>query len=196
MTAAAAWLAQGSVLMAASPSPPAARWTVRGEFVVNTPSDPLPGNAVVAISVARRVARAIAVEGSLGAGLPVTTIASDATGATRDVDIGSGLHAALLFRFHRTLTASGRSSLSLAAGPSLVSGSAFGTVPMARVELGFDRRIGGAGIFFAGIGYEIALATSREPFPAAECATSSGCPPRYQAGHGQVTSRFGAGLTF
>jgi hypothetical protein len=151
---------------------------------------------VLAVSLARRLGRRLAVEATLGPGLPSTMLARDARGATREVDTGSGLHAAVLLRAHRTLTSSGRSSLSLAAGPSLVSGDAFGTVPMARVELGFDLRFGRRWIFFYGLGYETSLKTSRTPLAASECVTSAGCPPRYRSGKGQVTSRAGLGLTF
>lgn len=196
MGAVAAFVLQASVL-AAGPSPvPDHRWTLRGDFVINTPSEPLPGDAVLAVSLGRRLGRHLAVEATLGPGLPVTMLARDAGGGTRQVDVGSGLHGALLLRVDRKLTSSGRSSLSLAAGPSFVSGSAFGTVPMARVELGFDLRFRRAWIFFFGLGYESALATSRTPFAASECVTSSGCPPQYRAGKGQVTSRVGLGLTF
>jgi hypothetical protein len=131
----------------------------------------------------------------LGPGLPSTMLARDTSGATREVDIGSGLHAALLLRVDRKLTASGRSALSLAVGPSLVSGDAFGTVPMARAELGFDLRFARKWVFSYGIGYEIALKTSRMPIAASECVTSD-CPRLYESGKGQLTSRVGLGLTF
>jgi hypothetical protein len=191
-----AFVLQASVLAADTTVVPDHRWTLRGDFVINTASDPLPGDAVLAVSLARRLGRHLAVEATVGPGLPSTMLARDASGATREVDTGSGLHAALLLRAHRTLTSSGRSSLSLAAGPSLVSGEAFGTVPMVRAELGFDLRFRRKWIFFYGIGYESSLKTSRTPFAASECFTSGACPPQYRSGTGQVTSRVGIGLTF
>ena len=185
-----------SVLAAADPSNvPDHRWTLRGDVTINTPSEPLPGDAVLAVSLARRLGRHVAVEATLGPGLPSTMLARDAGGGTREVDVGSGLHGALLLRVDRKLTASGRSALSLAAGPSLVSGDAFGTVPMARVELGFDLRFRRRWVFFYGLGYESALETSRTPIEASECIVSD-CPPQYRSGKGQVTSRLGLGLTF
>jgi hypothetical protein len=194
--AVAAFVLPAAVLAAGPSSVPDHRWTLRGDFVINTPSEPLPGDAVLAVSLARRLGRHLAVEATLGPGLPSTMLARDARGATREVDVGSGLHAAVLLRVDHKLTASGRSALSLAAGPSLVSGSAFGTVPMARAELGFDLRFRRKWIFFYGLGYESALKTSRTPFAASECVTSTGCPPQYRAGKGQVTSRVGLGVTF
>jgi hypothetical protein len=193
--AVAAFVLQASVLAAGPSSIPDHRWTLRGDFVINTASDPLPGDAVLAVSLGRRLGRRLAVEATLGPGLPVTMLARDAGGGTREVDVGSGLHGALLLRVDRKLTSSGRTALSLAAGPSLVSGGAFGTVPMARVEIGFDLRFRRRWIFFYGLGYESALKTSRTPIGASECIVP-GCPPRYRAGNGQVTSRLGLGLTF
>jgi hypothetical protein len=193
--AVAAFVLQASALAAGPSSIPEHRWTLRGDFVINTASDPLPGDAVLAVSLGRRLGRHLAAEATVGPGLPSTTLARDAGGGTRHVDVASGLHGAVLLRVDRKLTSSGRSSLSLAAGPSLVSGSAYGTVPMARAELGFDLRFRRAWIFSYGIGYESALATSRTPFAASECVVS-GCQPQYRAGVGQVTSRVGLGFTF
>ena len=193
--AVAAFVLPASVFAADPSSLPDHRWTLRGDFTINTPSEPLPGDAVLAVSLARRLGRHLAVEATLGPGLPSTMLARDAGGGTREVDVGSGLHAALLLRVDRKLTASGRTALCLAVGPSLVSGDAFGTVPMARVELGFDLRFKRKWIFFYGLGYESALDTSRTPIAASECIVSD-CPPQYQSGKGQVTSRVGLGLTF
>ena len=193
-----AFVLQASVLAAGPSSVPDHRWTLRGDFTINTASDPLPGDAVLAVSLGRRLGRHLAVEATAGPGLPSTMLARDARGprgATREVDVSSGLHAAVLLRAHRQLTSSGRTSLSLAAGPSLVSGSAFGTVPMARAELGFDLRFRQNWIFFYGLGYESALKTSRTPIPASDCIVPV-CPQQYRSGTGQVTSRVGLGLTF
>lgn len=190
-----AFVLQASVVAASPSSVPDHRWTLRGDFVINTPSEPLPGDAVLDVSLARRLGRRLAVEATVGPGLPSTMLARDAGGRTREVDVGSGLHAAVLLRVDRKLTSSGRTSLSLAAGPSLVSGSAFGTVPMARAELGFDLRFRRRWVFFYGLGYESALKTSRTPIAASECVVSD-CPRQYRSGKGQVTSRVGLGLTF
>jgi hypothetical protein len=192
--AVAAWLLQASVLAAGPNSFPDHRWTLHGDFVVNTPMEPLPGDAVLDVSLGRRLGRNLAVEAIVGPGLP-TSMAARAAGGTRVVDVDSGLHGALLLRVDRKLTASGRTALSLAAGPSLVSGGAFGTVPMARAELGFDLRFRRTWIFFYGLGYESALKTSRSPIAASDCIVN-GCPPQYRAGKGQVTSRVGLGVTF
>ena len=193
--AVAVFVLQASVLAAGPSFFPDHRWTLRGDFTINTPSDPLPGDAVLAVSLGRRLGRHLAVEATAGPGLPSTMAARDARGATRDVDVGSGLHAAVLLRIDQKLTSSGRTALSLAAGPSLVSGSAFGTVPMARAEIGFDLRFHRSWVLFYGLGYESALKTSRTPIPASDCIVS-GCPPQYRSGTGQVTSRVGLGLTF
>ena len=191
----AALLLPASALAAGPISVPDHRWTLRGDFTINTPSEPLPGDAVVAVSLGRRVGRNLAVEATLGPGLPSTMLARDTGGGTREVDVGSGRHGALLLRVDRKLTASGRTALSLAAGPSFVSGDAFGTVPMARAEVGFELRLRRRWVFFYGLGYESALKTSRTPIAAPDCIVSD-CPPQYRAGKGQVTSRVGLGLTF
>jgi hypothetical protein len=191
----AAFLIPVSALAAGPSSVPDHPWTLRGDFTINTASDPLPGDAVLAVSLARRLSRNLAVEGTVGPGLSSTMLARDARGTTREVDTGSGLHAALLLRADHKLTSSGRSTLSLAAGPSLVSGDAYGTVPMARAEAAFDLRFRRRWIFFYGLGYEWALKTSRSPIPASDCFVG-GCPPFYESGKGQVTSRVGLGLTF
>jgi hypothetical protein len=196
MATAAVVLLQASGLLAASPGSATDHpWTVRGEFTINTPSDPLPGDAVVGVSLGRRLGRHWTFEGMAGPGLSSTMLARDASGATREVDTSSGLHAAVLLRADRKLTASGRSALSLAFGPSLVSGDAYGTVPLARAEVGFDLRFARRWVFSYGLGYEWALKTSRSPIAAADCIVSD-CPPQYRAGTGQVTSRIGLGLTF
>jgi hypothetical protein len=191
----AAFMVQASVLAASSNPPPAQPWTLRGDFTINTPSEPLPGDAVLAVSLARRLGRHWAVEGTVGPGLPSTMLARDTGGGMRRVDVGSGLHAAVLLGLSHTLGSSGRSALSVAAGPSLVSGDAFGTVPMARAEVAFERLFGRRWIFFYGLGYESALKTSRTPIAPSECIVSD-CPDQYRAGKGQVTSRVGIGLTF
>jgi hypothetical protein len=126
----------------------------------------------------------------------VTTLAKDPAGGTRKVDLGSGLHGLALLQVHQDLTRSGRTRLSLGAGPSFVSGDVFGTVPMARVELGFQWRFADRAVFSASTGYESALRTSREPFQAALCLQSSGCPPHYEAGTGQVSARYAIGFVF
>ena len=192
----AGFLLQASVLAASSSPPPDQPWTLRGEFTVNTASDPLPGDGVLTVSLARRLGPHWAVEATAGPGLPSTMLARDARGATREVDTGSGLHAALLLRVGHTLGTSGRNTLSLAAGPALVSGDAYGTVPMARAEVAYERLFGRRWVFFYGLGYETALKTSRPAFAASECFTSGSCPPQYRSGTGQVTSRVGIGLAF
>jgi hypothetical protein len=193
--AVAALLIPASALAAGPGSVPEHPWTLRGDFTINTASDPLPGDAVLAVSLGRRLGRNVAVEAMFGPGLSSTMLARDTGGATREVDVGSGLHGALLLRVDRKLTASGRSALSLALGPSFVSGDAFGTVPMARAELGFDLRFARRWVFSYGLGYELALKTSRSPIAASDCVVSD-CPPQYQSGKGQVTSRVGLGLRF
>src|SRR5687768_3394059 len=122
----------GATLGAAPPSFPDHLWTLRANLGINTPSDPLPGDAFLALSVSRRLVSRLGVEVFLGPGLPVTTLAKDGSGGTREVDLGSGLHGAALLRLEHKLTSSGRTLLSLAGGPSFVSGDVFGTVPMAR----------------------------------------------------------------
>ena len=186
---------QASVLAAGPSSVQEHPWTLRGEFTINTPMDPLPGDAALTATLARRVAPHLAVEATLGPGLPSTMRARGPSGKERDVDVDSGLHGALLLRVDHRLGASGRSGLSLAAGPSLVSGDAFGTVPMARAEAGFDLRFKRRFVFFYGHGYETALKTSRLPIAASDCVVSD-CPLQYRSGKGQVTSRVGLGLTF
>ena len=182
------------VLLAAAPLPPS--WALHADFWINTPSDPLPGDAVLSASLARRLGDRFALEATLGPGLPVTTKKSGPGGSLVEVDLGSGLHGAALLRARWPLTSSGRSHLSIGAGPSFVSGEVFGTVPFARVELAFDRRFGGAGLFFASLGYESTLSTSRKPFEASECVTTAACPPYYKSGAGQVSFRWGIGRTF
>jgi hypothetical protein len=171
-------------------------WTLRGNFGINTPSDPLPGDAFLALSVTRRLVSRLGVEVFLGPGLPVTTLAKDGHGGTRKVDLGSGLHGAALLRLEHKLTSSGRSLLSLAGGPSFVSGDVFGTVPMARVDVGFDWRFAPTALASLTMGYESVLSTSRQPFDAPDCLHAFDCPPHYKAGKGQVSARWGIGFTF
>src|SRR5262249_18318564 len=111
-----------------------------------------------------------------------------------EVVLGSGLHGFALLHVEQDLTRSTR--LSLGAGPSFVSGDVFGTVPMARVELGLQWRFADRAFFRASTGYESALRTSRAPFQAALCLQPSGCPPHYEAGTGQVSTRYGIGFVF
>jgi hypothetical protein len=190
-------LVLADTVFAADPSaPPARPWAVYGNLGLNVPSDPIPGDAFLAVSLRRRLGRRFALEGTLGPGLPVSTRAKDSAGGTREVDLGSGLHGLALLHVAQDLTRSGRTRLSLGAGPSFVSGNVFGTVPMARAELGFEWRFTDRAMFRASTGYESALRTSREPFPAALCLQSSGCPPHYKAGSGQVSTRYGIGFVF
>lgn len=192
--AAAALLAPAAVANAAAV--PDHRWTLRGSFGIQTPSDPLPGDALLAVSATRRLGTRFGVEALLGPGLPVSTLARDARGGQREVDLGSGLHAAVLLRLEQPLTASRRTVLSLASGPSFVSGDVFGTVAMERLEAGFEWRRATRAVLFIAIGYESVLTTSRRPFEPADCLQSSGCPPHYKAGAGQVTTRWGIAFTF
>jgi hypothetical protein len=190
-------LALSGSVFAADPSAPAQRpWALYGSLGLNISSDPLPGDAFLGVSLRRALGRRFALEAALGPGLPVTTLARDPAGGTREVDLGSGLHGLVLFHVHQDLTRSGRTRLSLGAGPSFVSGDVFGTVPMARAELGFQWRFADRAVFSASTGYESALRTSREPFQAALCLHSSGCPPRYEAGTGQVSTRYAIGFVF
>jgi len=176
---------------------PEHRFTLRANFGLNTPTDPLPGDAFLAVSLARRFSSRVGVEAFLGPGLPVTTRAKDGSGGEREVDLSSDLHAAALFRFEHPLTASGRALVSLAAGPSFVFGGVFGTVPMARVEGGFDWRFAKSKVVSLSIGYESVLSSSPKPFEASDCLhASSACPPYYKKGSGQVSARWGFGFSF
>jgi hypothetical protein len=175
---------------------PEHRWSLRGNFGVNTSEDPLPGDAFLAVSLARRFGSRFGVEGFVGPGLPVTTLAKDGRGGERRVDLDSGVHAAALLRLEHPLTSSGRALLTFAGGPSLVSGDVFGTVPMARVEGGFDWRFARSKVVSLSIGYESVLRTSRSPIEAADCLHASRCPPYYKKGSGQVSARWGFGFTF
>jgi hypothetical protein len=191
----AAALAAAAPAWAADPLPDH-RWSLRANFGINTPQDPLPGDAFLAVAMTRRFGKTFGVEAFLGPGLPVNTLAKDASGAQREVDIGSGLHAAALLRLEHALSDSGRWVLSFAAGPSLVSGDAFGTVPMLRGEGGVDLRFAKNKVFSLSIGYESVLETSETPFEASQCVHSSPCPPQYKSGKGQVSARWGFGFTF
>jgi len=181
--------------LVAAPGPDQA-WTLRANLGINTPSDPLPGDGFLAVAVTRRLASSFGVEAFLGPGLPVTTLMNDGHGGTRSVDLDSGLHAAALVRYEHKLTSSGRWRLSLAAGPSMISGDNFGTVPMARVEGGFDWRFARSKVVSLSIGYESVLRASRSPIEAADCLHASRCPPYYKKGSGQVSARWGFGFTF
>lgn len=170
------------------------RWSLRGNFGINTPTDPLPGDAFLAVSLSRRLWSRLGVEAFLGPGLPVTTLAKDGSGGRRKVHLGSGLHGGALLRLDHKLTSGGRALASLAAGPSFVSGDVFGTVRMARAEAGFDWRFAeGAAVVSLSMGW--ALETSRKPIEASDCLHSS-CPQFYKAGTGQVSARWGLGFTF
>jgi hypothetical protein len=190
-------LSLSAPVFAADPAAlPERPWALSGNLGLNVSSDPLPGDAFLAVSLRRRLGRRFALEAALGPGLPVKTLAKDPAGGTRDVDLGSGLHGLALLRVQQDLTRSGRMRLSLGAGPSFVSGDVFGTVPMARAELGFEWRFSDRALFSVSTGYESALKTSPEPFQPALCLHSSGCPPRYEAGTGQVSTRYGIGFVF
>ena len=197
----ARWLACAALAPAfvvsawAADPPPDHRWSLRGNFGINTPQDPIPGDAFLAVSLARRFSSKFGVETFVGPGLPVSTLVKDASGVQQSVDISSGVHAALLLRFEQKL-GSGRWLLTLAGGPSLVSGDDFGTVPMARVEGGVDWRFSKSMVASLSMGWEAVLETSRKPFEASACVHSSGCPPQYVAGKGQVSARWGFGFTF
>ena len=191
-----AWaLSVASSAGAAEPYPDL-KWSLRGNFGINTPSDPLPGDAFLAVSLSRRLGSRAGVEAFVGPGLPVTTLAKDGRGGQREVELGSGLHAGALLRVEQRLTQSGRALLSLAGGPSLVSGDVFGTVPMARLEGGFDWRFAKVMVVSLSIGYESVLKTSRRPFEASDCLHTTSCPPQYEKGSGQVSARWGFGFYF
>ena len=49
--------ASASVMAAGPTAVPDHPWTLRGDFTINTPSEPLPGDAVLAVSLARRLGR-------------------------------------------------------------------------------------------------------------------------------------------
>ena len=186
-----------AAVSAAEPSAvPERPWAVYGNLGLNLSSDPIPGDAFLAVSLRRHLGHRFAIEATLGPGLPVSTQARDPEGGTREVDLGSGLHGLALLHVEQNLTRSGRTRLSLGAGPSFVSGDVFGTVPMARVELGFEWRFSDRAFFRASTGYESALRTSPEPFQPAFCLQASACPPRYEAGSGQVSTRYGIGFVF
>jgi len=172
-------------------------WIISADVGFSTPSDPLPGDAFVAVSVQAPLHRALSLEATLGPGLPTTTAARSASGGVREVDIGSGLHALLLLRLEHRLTASGRWRVSGAVGPSLVSGDVFGTVPLAHADAALSAGLSSHLRLTFALGYESALATSQAPFPASECTqTSAACPPLYRAGHGQIVSRWSLGWEF
>jgi hypothetical protein len=185
----------GVTLAAAAPAPEYG-WTLRANLGINTPSDPLPGDAFLAVAVTRRLSSRLGLEGFLGPGLPVTTLARDGLGGTRKVEIGSGVHAAALLRLEHKLASNGQWRLSLAAGPSFVFGDVFGTVPMARGDVGLDWHFARTTVFSLTMGYESVLSTSREAFGAAECFHAFDCPQYYKAGKGQVSARWGVGFRF
>src|SRR5687768_16530698 len=72
------------------------RWSLRGNFGINTPSDPLPGDALLAVALGRQLVGPFGAEVFLGPGLPVQTLAKDGGGGTRTVSLSSGLHGAAL----------------------------------------------------------------------------------------------------
>jgi hypothetical protein len=172
------------------------RWTLRADLTLNTPTDPLPGDAALVGSVQRRLTDHLFLEASLGPGLPVTTKKRGPTGTLSNVDLSSDVHGVALVGLQHRLGETGRWRVSIAAGPSFVSGGVFGTVPMARGETALAWHFGGRGVLLLSIGYESALKTSPEPFTAAECVTTAACPPYYKAGTGQVSTRWGLGFTF
>jgi hypothetical protein len=70
--------------------------------------------------------------------------------------VGSGLHAAVLLRADRRFSLSHGTGSRSRPAPRSISGDAFGTVPMARAEVAYERLFAGGSSSSNGLGYELA----------------------------------------
>ena len=147
--AATALLAASPVLAEADAVPAPRALVVRGgvtAYLVGGLNGPEDGFAFVAFE--RTVARWLELELSVGHGFANVH--------------DTGTHVGVAARVPLLASDSGRHVLFTGAGSTLALGGAYGSVPFARVELGYELRLGGFNLV-AAAGPAVALRTSRTP---------------------------------
>jgi hypothetical protein len=86
--------------------------------------------------------------------------------------------------------------LVLVALPAFLLGSSFGAVPLGHAEVGYELCWGPV-VFTWGIGYSLALASSRGPIADDACfRPAPNCSPRFRSGHGAIMDRIALGVSF
>lgn len=179
-------------VVSASPPPPPASGVARAEpgerrrlglavhpevgFLLRPPSggpvkaNSTPGIASAGLGVGYDVGRSIEVEGTIS----TTGASSIATkGASATIDYGTIIRA--LVHWHARET--GWSPL-VSAGPAVITGGNFGTVPLLHVEGGIELRSQGGFYFAVALQVVEPLDTSRPEIDPAQCVTSD-CPSRF-----------------
>jgi hypothetical protein len=150
-----------------------------------------PADAYWGIAASRTWLSWLDVQASLGRGL-------DGSMATRDgtTTFNTGTHARLLGRALLALDGIGRHTLYAGAGPLVLVSSSFGAVPLGHAEVGYELRWGPV-VFAWGIGYSLALASSRGPITDDACfRPAPSCSPRFRSGRGAIIDHFALGVSF
>jgi hypothetical protein len=169
-------------------------WAAQAE-VGFTPSVPVgtqfPGDAYGGITATRTWLPWLDVQASLAHGL-------DASIATREgtTTFNTGTHVGLLGRALLALDGAGHHTFYAGAGPLVLFGPSFGTVPLGHAEVGYELRWGPV-VLTWGIGYSLALAGSRGPITDDACyRPAPSCSPRFKSGDGAVINRLAVGVSF
>jgi hypothetical protein len=140
----------------------------------------------VALTGAYSVSQFVAVEASGGIGLGNTNVKDD-----------TGGHFMLAARLAGSFSANHRHALTVAAGPMLMVGGAYGRVALLHGEAGYEyRRARGVTLLLAA-GLSTLLQDSAVPTPTGSCSGSfTFCPTRLEAGATGMHLRAGLGISF
>ena len=146
-----------------------------------------PAIASVGLGVGYDIRRRVEVEGTISTTASSTRATKGASGA---VDVGTIVRALVRWHQHET----GWSPL-VSAGPAVITGGNFGTVPLLHVEGGIELR-SQVGFYFATAMQLVEpLVTSRPDIDPAQCVTSD-CPSRFNPHDPIIGVRMTAGFRF
>jgi hypothetical protein len=146
-----------------------------------------PGIASVGLGVGYDVLPNVEVEATVA----ITASSSRATkGANGTVDDGTIIRAVV--HWHREQPGLGPL---LGAGPAMITGGNFGTVPLLHVEGGLEARSRGGGYFAAAFQLVEPLDTSRPDIDPTQCVTSD-CPSRFNPHNPIAGMRVALGFWF
>jgi hypothetical protein len=175
-------------------------WVVRAEWnlaCIGLIGGDVSDESSLGVAVGRSLGDAIAIEAGFGY-LSDHTQASGSSffaGPTTSIDLSPGASFSADARWAPLRSPNGAHALTLAAGPSMITGGAFGTVAFVHTEAAYELRLSSPFTFLVGLGPDVALNDSPAKPPSCTGGIFGECYRPFERGDLVWHFRLGLGVS-